>query len=243
MGMIVNPFGFGPPGDPLWTSVAFLSGYEGVDAATSFTDESNSPATITPYAAAQIDTAQFKFGASSLLLDGNTDGLSLGEPAKLNLGSQKFTLETFVRFSQTPGFSFNTVGTFFARTGGVGALSYLCRLFPPNLQWYTSTDLNTFNADLSAAWAPSINTWYHVAIDRGATKQRMFIDGVMVASISTVRTLANPVGTTHQIGGVNNFFDGTISGWLDETRYTVGSASRYDSDSSFTVPALAFPRS
>ncbi len=57
-------------GDPFSSSVVLLSGFEGTDGSTTFLDESPAGRALTANGNAQIDTAQFKFGASSLLLDG-----------------------------------------------------------------------------------------------------------------------------------------------------------------------------
>jgi len=79
-----------PPTDPNIASVKLLLGFEGADGSTTITDESpaaKGSATISGNA--QIDTAQAKFGSSSLLLDGVTpfDKISFnssGSPATWN---------------------------------------------------------------------------------------------------------------------------------------------------------------
>ena len=61
--------------DPYFANTVLLMGYEGADASTGapgMTDESPAAhGTATVTGAAQIDTAQFKFGTSSLLLAGD----------------------------------------------------------------------------------------------------------------------------------------------------------------------------
>jgi hypothetical protein len=87
-------------------------------------------------------------------------------------------------------------------------------------------------------------TWYHIAVDKDGTgKIRLYINGVMRGS----QTPANSVtfnssrslyiGTAALVTG-----DHSMDGWIDELRITKGIA-RYASDSGFTVPAAAFPRS
>ena len=55
--------------------------------------------TVTASGNAQIDTAQFKFGASSGLFDGNGDFLTTPDHADWVLGDLPFTIEGFVRFA------------------------------------------------------------------------------------------------------------------------------------------------
>jgi hypothetical protein len=48
---------------------------------------------------AQLDTAQYKFGVSSLLLDGNSGYITLPDSADWNLGSGDFTLDLWARWA------------------------------------------------------------------------------------------------------------------------------------------------
>jgi hypothetical protein len=76
--------------------------------------------------------------------------------------------------------------------------------------------------------------------DSGGT-MRIYADGVMLASITqSGLSLRNGDGLL-EIGyatGVGYYLDG----WIDEVRITKGVA-RYASNSGFTVPTAAFPRS
>ncbi|QKC83613.1 LamG-like jellyroll fold domain-containing protein [Mesorhizobium sp. NZP2077] len=68
----------------------------------------------------------------------------------------------------------------------------------------------------------------------------MYLNGTMVAS-STHRTI-NPSGAVLSIGADGNTSGFNFNGWIDEVRITKGVA-RYASDSGFTAPTAAFPRS
>lgn len=87
--------------DPSFSSVVLLCGFNGVDGATSTTDEAKAKA-ITFVGNAQLDTAQKKFGTASLLLDGTGDYLTLADSLDWRLGSTSsapWTVEAWVRWN------------------------------------------------------------------------------------------------------------------------------------------------
>ena len=63
--------------DTNWANVQLLFGFEQRDATTTFVNDADSVLLATANGNAQADTAQFKFGASSLLLDGTALGAYL----------------------------------------------------------------------------------------------------------------------------------------------------------------------
>lgn len=234
MGMIINPF-WGLAGDPNWTSVKLLLGFEGADASTTFTDESSAAKTCTAIGNGQIDTAQFKFGASSYLGDGTGDACRAGGATDADFNSNNnatpWTFEGFVRFNSTAGDQ-AIFGKWNPPTTG-----YLLRMTGGSLDW-----LNFFGTNISfAGWSPGTGTWFHVCVDYNGTKCRIYTDGVMRASATANQKLSDTVqnfAVGAQSGGAGRSFNG----WIDEFRYTNGIA-RYDSDSGYTVPAAAYPRS
>jgi hypothetical protein len=222
--------------DPYFANVVLLCGFDGIDGATSTTDEATGKA-ITFVGNAQLDTAQSKFGLSSLLLDGNGDGLSLADSADFDLGADQFTIEAFARFASISGdqciisqWPTGSLAWSFRRNS-TGTLVFL----------YSTTGSDSPTA-VSSSWTPTTGQWYHLAVDRDASnKFRLYIEGVMVASGTVSATIFNSTGAVNI--GANNAVSGRyFNGWLDEVRITKGVA-RYASDSGFTVPAAAFPRS
>ena len=91
--------GLGPAPNPPFSNVTLLSGFEGADMSTSFTDESEDARIISGFGNAQIDTAQFRFGSSSLLLDGTGDFLTLPDSDDWEF-DQAMTVEAFVRLNE-----------------------------------------------------------------------------------------------------------------------------------------------
>lgn len=236
-----------PPGgnDPYWSNVVLLMGFNGADAATTSSDESpavHGAATFTGNA--QLDTAQSKFGGSSLLLDGNGDYLDFSDHADWSFGNGQFTIEAWVRFNdvsawQTVVSHWNTVGT-----------SEWVFDFPGSannqLRFAFDTDGGgTVDEGVAGVWTPSTNTWYHVAVDRDASSvMRLYADGSMLSGSKETRseTFANGGGPL-RIGALTDpTFPHYLNGWIDEIRITKGVA-RYASDSGYSVPTAAFPRS
>lgn len=223
--------------DSYFTSVVYLSGYEGADASTATVDEATGKA-VTTVGNAQVNTAQFKFGTSSLLLDGSGDYLTLEQHSDWNYGTSPFTIEAWVRFAT--GSKEHTIishGSFalerfsFAYHGGGSVLRFAV------------SGNGTSSTLYDAAWSPLINTWYHVAVDRDATnKLRLYVNGAMIGFATD--TIAPYAGTAAQVrvgSRSTNAPGADFQGWLDEVRFTKGVA-RYASDSGYVVPTAAFPR-
>lgn len=223
--------------DPYWANVTFLSGFEGADASTTFDDESDSNNSVTAAGDAQIDTAQKKFGNSSLLLDGTGDYLAAGSSSDPDFttsnGTTPFTMEAFIRFS---GLSATTYDIVSARSPGASGYSFKYDHNAHALRFSIE-----FQSTCEGSWTASANVWYHVATDFDGTKQRLYVDGVMVGSLTASRQLS-PAGNGLAIGAQNVPNGGEpFLGWLDEVRITKGVA-RYASDGGFSPPTKAFPR-
>lgn len=234
MSMLVNPY-LAPSGtgDPFLASVVLLLGADGADGATTFTDESPVGRTLTASGNAQIDTAQSKFGGGSALFDGSHDYISAPDSADWDLGTGDFTMEGFFRFAATPS-------TAILMTQWPGGWAW----------WFLSGSLGfrsgpTLTDTIGYTWSPTLNQWYHLAIDRAGTTYRLYVDGVKV--VKDVGFGASLSGSSSVMalgsldpGGFSGFAD--FNGWMDEVRITKGVA-RYASDSGFTVPTAAYPRS
>jgi len=222
-------------GDQYLSNVVLLLSGDGTDGATTTTDESpTTPHTITFNGNAQIDTAQKKFGTGSYLFDGTGDYLSIPDNADFRL-TTVFTVELFIRFNSVAGCSFISkwIST-------LGLNEWTFNYSSPNLTWWLYR--SNVATQVSGAWSPSANTWYHLCADRDSNGHtRVYVDGAMIAKNTTITGTLNSATTTVNIGRQS---DGTVAfnGWIDEVRVTKGVA-RYASDGGFTVPTTAYPRS
>lgn len=224
--------------DYVWGNVILLLGFEGTDGSQVITNESSiSVGTPTVSGDAQIDTAQKKFGSSSCLFDGNADRISYSN-SNFFFSNQDFCVESWIRFSNVTG----TQVIAGAWTESTNNRVWVFDFTSTALRFRQSSDGGNGNiTTFSAAWSPSINTWYHVAVTRKSGTVRMYIDGVMVASGSSPSMFAG--SSFMRIGAIQtSFATNFFKGWMDELRISKGSAIYY-SDSGYTVPTAAFPRS
>ena len=210
-------------------NVLMISG-EGVDASTTVIDECGHA--VTCNGGAQIDTAQYKFGQSSILFDGNGDYLSLADSADWYFGDQPFTIDFWINLNSSKGQGF------------------ICQYVDANNHWtcYTSAanTISFYNwvggvftiGFVTADVITAFGSWQHIAIVRvdnsnSASGWRVFVDGVS-------KTLTLAVGAWN--GAMNDFAGNLeigrfgasyLDGWIDDIRISKGIA-RWTSD--FTPP-------
>ena len=203
------------------------SGFEGADAAVAYSDLIAGAYTF--FGTAQLDTAQKANGSASLLLDGNSDYLTLPTSSDWNLAGGDFTLECRVRFNALTA---GTYPIFIARcynTAGSGGWNVYYNVDTSRLNFYYST--NGSNAiDLFVAWTPSLNTWYYVAVTRNDANLRFFVDGVKVGATQNIGAdIIYNNSKPLSLGVDLNVSDAPIAGdylngWLDEVRISKGIA-------------------
>ena len=246
MSVLINPYRFASGGatDPHFANVVFLSGFEGNNGGQVFTDESSYGHTLTASGPSNVlgtYTSVKRFGSSSLYRQATLSVLKVSSPADFNLGSSAFTLETWVNFSDAPTSSFHPL--FGQWDSGANQRSWALGLNGGVLSLFATAAGGTTATKGTFTWSPSTSTWYHVAADFDGSKYRLYVDGSMVGSATGVITLfastaVFAIGSVLNSGNAN----GAFTGYLDETRITKGFA-HYASDSGFTVPTAAFPRS
>ena len=181
--------------------------------------------TITVSGNAQLSTVQQKFGASSLLLDGTGDYLSIASDVDYGFGTGDFTIEGwFYKTAVSTQYLFDTrtilnEDSIAVQSNGAGNL----RLFVNGAFVLTSSNTHTNNA------------WNHLAISRASGTTRFFINGVVSTNTYTDATnygTAKPlfIGATYT--GSTSY-----NGYIDEFRVTKGLA-RYTT--TFTPSTTAF---
>lgn len=231
----------------LFNYVMFLAGFEGADASTSLGNSQGKVANaMTAVGNAQIDTAQFKFGSSSILLDGSGDYVSLADNYYWSPLLSGCAAEAWVRFHPSANLTLGHVIMAQYNTAGSNR-SWTFQYNNGNLVFSSSVDGITNVTQVFGAWAPSVSTWYHVvgarsAIDPGT--YRLFIGGAMLAKATGGASgnffPANAILTVGARGTPSDYFHG----WIDEPRFINGYCPpEYDSDAGFTPPVAAFPRS
>jgi len=237
--------------DPDWIYVVLLMGFEGSDGsqtAPGMNDESgkhHGTADVANFP--QIDTAQKKFGTSSLWITGSTPTVifSGGPDWQLSAAnSDTFTVECWVRFD--------------AILGSAGAMNVIVSSSYTNLCWQFGVSVGSTTNELSFGFVPTgagetmvstvtsgaaltLNVWHHVAVDKDSTgKIRIYLNGVPKGS-STPANSAFKYDTFRDVLHIGTSGASWMQGWIDELRITKGIA-RYHTDAGFTSPTHAFPR-
>lgn len=235
-GFLLNPYRFGPPKDPNYSSVSLLLHMDGTDGSTSFTDNSPSPRTMTVGGNAQVDTAQSKFGGASLLLDGSGDYLTTPANAVFNLGSGAFTIEGWIRFA-SGGVRGVIVGQ--ADAGGADAsLSFYVERTASNQIRGVCFASGTPFGSVTGTTTLAVDTWYHFAYVRSGNNFNIYLNGVSDASTVTSSSSVSSSAYNLSVGRLGAFNGLYLNGWLDDLRITKGVA-RYTG--TFPVPTAAFP--
>lgn len=224
---IVSPAGGGATGggatDPLFSNVELLLHLDGSDAATSTSDSSGNGHSITFNGGAELDAAQQKFGASSLLLvTTSTDYISTAASVG-NRGGGEFTYECWVRFN-------GSSRCYVFDQGNEGSL-----IITPSTGKVEVYDgghiINTGSTSFSTG------QWYHIALTRSSNTFTLWRDGSSYVTGTKSTTAFGSATNAFTIGSYQTGGYG-LNGWIDEIRVT--SVCRYTT--SFT-PAGPFPNS
>jgi hypothetical protein len=237
--------GSGDLTDPHLPAVVLLLGFEGANGSTSISDESPAAhGNATVVNNAQVDTAQAKFGGSSLGIDGNLSSLSFSLNADWSLSSANsdpFTVEAWVRLSSFDN-EFHVAASVIVGQNSVWDFTILPT---GELLFESASVAGSYNVHVVSSGASlALGTWYHLAVDKDSSgKIRLYKNGVMVGSDTPAdSSQAAPLsGLTIGEGIANGLLHAALNGWIDEIRITKGIA-RYQSDGGFVVPTAAFPR-
>ena len=194
-------------------------------------DETNNDHICTFVGTAQLDTAQSKFGNCSLLLDGNSDYVSIADSDDFNFGDGDFTIDFWAYMNAnsnrviSQGNPWSTNNSWAIYCNGTGKLGILIK--------DNSTGLvSEFNS--SAGW--STGSWVHIAIVRNGTDWRGYVNGV--SKINTTSSLTFPNTSAPVFIGREDIW--YFNGWIDEFRVSKGIA-RWTSN--FTPPTFAYSTS
>jgi len=204
------------PPDPFFSDIVFYSKFEGADGDTSAIDESPNNLSIEFNNGASISTSQFKLGSSSCLFDANN--LQYLRVLHSFDFSGDFTVEAWVYLNSLLSSSINFKNV-------------ICELNPGQvLSFGSSSNILRFQANsiIESSYTPNVSQWIHIALVRSSGTNKLFADGVEVASASDTVDFSTSeinIGRHRNAGGgISRHFDG----FIDSFRVT--QAARYTSD-------------
>ena len=185
---------------------------------------------------AQTSTVQFKFGGSSIYLDGSGDYLTVPANRSLSFNTGDFTIECWVYQPIVNGN--NGILQISPVNGGFqngSANTIALALAGNDVYVYAAGNVyNTTNTPMP------VSEWTHIALVRSSGVTRLYINGVLnttIGSSGSVTDTTNYTGTFAVIGGYfSTSF--TLNGYIDDLRITNGVA-RYTAN--FTPPTAALP--
>ena len=164
--------------------------------------------------------------------NGSNQYLTAPNSANLSLGSNNFTIEAWVNFTDV-----TLNNNIFYINGNSGSYAAICL--------YTQNSQIAFLANQTGGYpwtlqigpvGPTIvnNTWHHVAVTRSSTSIYVFVDGTLVSGAPYSLTGSLYAGTINNIGyqqQANTF----MKGYISNVRIVVGTALY---TTNFTVPSL-----
>jgi len=184
-----------------------LLNFEGDDAATSTTDRSLSVHSMTFEGTAQIDTAAYKFGSSSLLLDGNSDYITASDDSEWDWNITNKTVDFFVKFVDHAGTEY-----LISQHESVGNQWAIKHVHGSGLS-FDLVKSSSSEADTGYGGEITDTDWHHVAVIKVGTDIGLYVDGSQVAydsaTISSTLTGNLCIGCREK-ATPESYFDGHI---------------------------------
>lgn len=207
-----------PPGvlagkkrDPYWSSVTSLVNFDGANGATTVTDQKGNTWTFNP--TAKLTTADKMFGTASLDAAAGTATASIYTSASLgNFGLRDFTLECWVKSSST-----GLYNMIFDKYSGLNDGFQLYFNASGYLVLYAATELGS-----ATTGKVNDNQWHAVAVTRSGTTWRVFVDGVIVLTLTGISLNCNNTQNTYLCAQGSTGPKYPMVGYLDEFRITDG---------------------
>lgn len=210
---------------------------EGADESTTITD---SVGTHTPSAVgtAQIDTTYYKWGSSALLLDGDSDYVTIPDHADWDiLTTTNVTIDFFARFADHAG------------------IEYLIEQGEDTQnRWFLKhTDGAGFNFSAASGGATIVTTssggevtdssWHHVALIKVGTLYGIYVDGTQVAYVdaNSTDTFAAALVIGRYLGN-DYYFNGSIDEVRIQHSNIFNATPNATPDDTISVPTSAYSK-
>jgi len=184
---------------------------DGADAAVTTKDSGGTGHTVTFGGTAQLDTAQKKWGSSSLLLDGDSDYLTIADHANWDI-STNWTVDLWLNCDAVAG-TYRLIEQYEDASNHWHITLYARTLF------FQVISLDTAIVSLAAAGTVTTATWYHVALCKVGNLYGMYQDGTQISYVSDADTdTFAGILVIGRHGDASHYFDGH----MDEIRIVPG---------------------
>jgi len=226
------------PGNDTFTKV-YLQ-LSGADGGTVITDSNvgGSAHTWTAAGNANTDNAQFKFGPTSLALDGTGDWVTTADHADYTLGSSDFTVDFWFNCTATTGSAERLAGQAAAGLAAATGAWYIERHTTDVIRAHLSNGSAFTTVTGTTAFTDAVNTgWHHVAFVRTGNVLKLFIDGAQEGGNVAFTGAANDSANALRVGAAGEETTAPWTGWIDEFRFSVGTA-RWTA--AFTPPTVRY---
>lgn len=219
--------------DPHFSNVSLL-----LRTSRNFVDSSPNNFTVTRFGNVQISPSIKRLGSGSAYFDGSGDYLqttiSNWSPGA---SGEPFTIELWIYRLSGGG----STQVFIAKHGGVNAWNGTNGL---NFNFYYTGTILYFEywgnggvRSISNTISLPLNQWIHLAVSYDGTTTRIFVNGVLQQTVSTISYVAPTNAPTLEIAGqISGTFP--FNGYIDELRITKGVA-KYTLN--FTPPTAELP--
>jgi hypothetical protein len=235
-----HPFKAAPPEvpqDPYYDNVFLQLSFDGTDGDTDTVGNEIDPLAVTFAGTAQLDDAQKKFGDTSLLLDGNSDYITVASNTVWNFlhnNSEDYTIEFWFRVNASTGTTQIIYDTGLSTTHRGASVYIVDSSGTLTLSSIVARGTSgTYAAQINGATALSTGTWHHCAAVVSGTQLELFLDG----SSEGTATISSPSVSNAQyalnLGRYQQGNSAWFNGHIDDFKVTKGVA-RYLGD--FLVP-------
>ena len=231
-GAAVYTSAFTPPTLPLSTTAQTVVLLNGNSAGIIDSVGKNS---LTTVGGAKLNHTIVKYGTGSIAMTSAGDYCVAVQPSVVSdISVGDFTIEFWVYFTSLAADRalVSKYGNSAETAGGQGYA----------VQWVQASSVlrlvlgigSGSDALYTWSWAPSISTWYHVAVTRAGTSGRAFVNGTQIGSTLTLSTANSPSPNPVQIGKTHTVAQ-YLLGYMDELR--ISRIARYTAN--FTAPTAA----
>ncbi|MBI3317295.1 MAG: hypothetical protein HYZ85_04755, partial [Candidatus Omnitrophica bacterium] len=166
---------------------------------------------------AQIDTTQFRFGGSSLYLDGDADYLALPDSEDFDFSGGQYTVDFWIK----PEGGNSQSGTLYNQQ--TDTQNYSRMGISNGKIWFRVIEGGMSVVEITTPVVIQDQAWHHVALVENGDSWKIYLDGTEVGSQITSARTKNYAG----IFEIGSFWEGLTQyykGWMDDFRISNGVA-------------------